>query len=316
MKRLERWHMHFTIHQLKQKGLKISQIARKLNISRNTVYKYLSMNPDEFHQFLDHLATHSKKLDPYEQQMVQWLQDYPDLSAAQIWDWLKERHPSLKIGASTVRSYVRQLRQQYGIPKSFQQRQYEAIPDPPMGEQIQVDFGETKLKNRQGNDVRLWFITFVLAHSRYKFVHWQDRPFTTRDVIEAHELAFAYYGGMTKEIVYDQDHLLLISENYGDIILTHEFASYVRERGFRLHICRKQDPESKGRIENVVKYVKQNFARHRLFTTVDQLNEDCLAWLGRTGNAVIHHTTKKIPAEVFVIEKQHPSPGPQNTTKI
>jgi transposase len=100
--------------------------------------------------------------------MVQWLQDYPDLSAAQIWDWLKERHPSLKIGASTVRSYVRQLRKQYGIPKSFQQRQYEAIPDPPMGDQIQVDFGETKLKNRQGNYVRLWFITFVLAHSRYK----------------------------------------------------------------------------------------------------------------------------------------------------
>jgi orotate phosphoribosyltransferase-like protein len=53
MKRLERWHMYFSIHQMKQKGLKVSQIARKLNISRNTVYKYLSMNPDEFKQFVD-----------------------------------------------------------------------------------------------------------------------------------------------------------------------------------------------------------------------------------------------------------------------
>ncbi|WP_171005994.1 Mu transposase domain-containing protein [Paenibacillus naphthalenovorans] len=133
-------------------------------------------------------------------------------------------------------------------------------------------------------------------------------PFVTKDVIDAHELAFVYYGGMTREIVYDQDHLLLASENYGDLILTHEFASYVRQRGFHVRMCRKQDPESKGRVENVVKYVKQNSARHRMFVSVDKLNEECLSWLDRTGNALVHHTTKKIPAEVFAIEKQHLRP--------
>jgi predicted transcriptional regulator YheO len=33
--------MYIDIYQLKQLGLNISQITRKLNISRNTVYKYL-----------------------------------------------------------------------------------------------------------------------------------------------------------------------------------------------------------------------------------------------------------------------------------
>src|SRR5690606_3018424 len=65
---------------------------------------------------------------------------------------------------------------------------------------------------------------------------------------------------------------------------------------------------SKGRIENVVKYVKRNFARHRIFSSVDKLNEDCLAWLDRTGNALVHHTTKNIPAEVFALEKHHLRP--------
>ncbi|WP_144941637.1 IS21 family transposase [Paenibacillus sp. 32O-W] len=315
MKRLTRWHMYFSIHQMKAKGLKISQIARKLKVSRNTVYKYLEMNPDEFKQFMEDLETRKKKLDPYEQRIIQWLKEYPDLSAAQVWDWLKEHHPEIEVGESTVRSYVRMLRKMYGIPKEVQQRQYEAIPDPPMGEQMQVDFGEMKLKNLQGNIVKCWFVTFVLSHSRYKFVHWQDRPFVTKDVIDAHELAFTYYGGMTKEIVYDQDHLLLTSENFGDLILTHEFAAYVHHRGFQVHMCRKQDPESKGRIENVVKYVKQNFARHRVFVSVDKLNEECLAWLDRTGNALIHHTTKKIPAEVFAIEKQSLRPVPEKIKK-
>ncbi len=36
--------MYIEIYQLKQLGLNVSQIARKLNISRNTVYKYLDMS--------------------------------------------------------------------------------------------------------------------------------------------------------------------------------------------------------------------------------------------------------------------------------
>jgi len=304
MNRLKRWHMYFTIHELNEKGLKVAQIARKLNISRNTVYKYLNMNPDDFHEFLDEAETRSKKLDPYESRILNWLKEYPDLSSAQVWDWLREQYPDLSVGASTVRSYVRMLRERYGIPKIQPHRDYEAVPDPPMGQQMQVDFGETKMRNVRGVLVKTWFIAFVLAHSRHKFVYWQDRPFVTRDVVEAHEKAFAFFGGMTHEIVYDQDHLLLTSENYGDLILTHEFALYVQKCGFQVRACRRKDPESKGRVENVVKFVKRNFARHRIFTTVDQLNEDCLAWLERTGNALMHHTTKKIPAEVFAIERQ------------
>ena len=41
----------------------------------------------------------------------------------------------------------------------------------------------------------------------------------------------------------------------GDIILTAEFQSYCEERKLNLSICRKADPESKGRIENVVGFM-------------------------------------------------------------
>ena len=55
-------------------------------------------------------------------------------------------------------------------------------------------------------------------------------------------------------IVYDQDTLLLISENKGDLILTEAFRKYAEYRGFKLHFCRKSDPQSKGKVENVIKY--------------------------------------------------------------
>lgn len=308
MRKKERWPMYFAIQEQKKLGLRKSQVARNLNLSRNTVMKYWNMSVDEYKQFLESLETRSKKLDSFETEILSWLRKYPDLSGAQVMDWLQERYKDVKIAESTVRNYVSGLRMEYGIPKEKRMRQYEAVEELPMGKQMQVDFGEAKLRHPEGYLVRLWFITFVLSRSRYKYAKWQDRPFTTADVVHAHEEAFEFYGGLPEEIVYDQDHLLLTSENHGDLILTHEFAKYVEERNFRIHMCRKGDPESKGKIESVVKYIKRNFARHRPFTNVDKLNEQCIAWLHRTGNAKMHQTTKKIPAEVYAIEKAYLRP--------
>jgi len=308
LKNEDRWPMYFAIQEQKRLGLRKSQVARNLDISRNTVIKFWEMTVDEYKEFLERLETRSKKLESFETEIVSWLRKYPDLSAAQVMDWLKERYGGLEVAESTVRNYVRGLRMEYGIPKAKRMRQYEAVEELPMGKQMQVDFGEIKLRHIEGHLVKLWFITFVLSHSRYKFALWQDRPFTTADVVDAHEQAFEFYGGMPEEIVYDQDHLLLTSENHGDLILTHTFGKYVEERSFRIYMCRKGDPESKGKIENVVKYIKRNFARHRSFANVDKLNEQCLAWLRRTGNAMMHHTIKKIPAEVYALEKAYLRP--------
>ncbi|WP_299833884.1 hypothetical protein [uncultured Metabacillus sp.] len=71
-------------------------------------------------------------------------------------------------------------------------------------------------------------------------------------------------------------------------------------------------PESKGRIENVVGFVKKNFAKHRVFHNIDSWNEQGWEWLNRTGNSKIHNTTKKRPVEVFTLEKQHLKPVSKN----
>lgn len=47
---------------------------------------------------------------------------------------------------------------------------------------------------------------------------------------------------------------MAVSENYGDIIYTHEFEKFKQIMGFKVRLCRKADPESKGRVEAVIKY--------------------------------------------------------------
>ena len=315
--------LYLAIQQMAEQNFSVSQIAKQLKISRTTVYKYLEMTPEESYEWVNSLSSRKKKLDPYKDWLLAWLQEYSLLSAAQMQDWLLERFPDFMVGESTMRLYVNQLREEYQIQKTKKTRTYEATEEQPMGKQMQVDWGETRQKTTDKQEVKLYCICFVLSRSRYKYVEWLNRPFTTRDTIRSHENAFQYFGGMPEEIVYDQDHLITVSENAGDIILTNEFQAYIRQRDFRIYLCRKADPESKGMIENVVKYVKGNFADSRMFTTIENWNERCLEWLKRTGNFKVHSGTKKRPTEVFLLEKQHLktvsyllSPESTNTSSI
>ena len=164
----------------------------------------------------------------------------------------------------------------------------------PMGHQIQMDFGvkNMPLSNRQGYR-KVYFAGMVLANSRYKWGYFQNRPFTSSDLIRAMDGCFNYFGGITKEIVVDQDSIIVVSENNGDIIYTYEFEQYKQQMDFKMRVCRGQDPESKGMVESVVKFVKRNYLPHRYYMEPDVLNQSFLAWLNRTGNAKLHGTTKK-----------------------
>jgi transposase len=214
------------------------------------------MDMEKSYEWVGKLKTRRRKLDPYKARILSWLKEHPDLSAAQISDWLEEQCQFSDVGESTVRTYVKELRELYVIPKVMSSRSYEALEDSPMGKQIQVDFGEIKVENTEGKKVKLYAIVFILSNARFKYVEWLDRPFTTQDVIRTHEHAFEFFGGRTEEIVYDQDRLMTVSENNGDIILTQAFQSYRDQRGFNFYLCRAADPESKGKVENAVVCVK------------------------------------------------------------
>ena len=292
------------IHQLRKQRMRIAQIAKRLKISRTTVYKYLKMT---FEEAVEEFGPgdRKKKLDPYRDWIINWLKEFPSLSGAQIFDWLQEKFPDIDVGESTVRRYVNEIRELYQIEKKEEPRTFESVDELPPGKQLQVDWGQTIQKDIRGKEVHLYFIAFVLAHSRQKYTWWLNRPFTTEDTIRCHEMAFQYYGGIPEEIVYDQDNLIAVNENAGDLILTSAFQQYIQQRKFRVYLCRKADPESKGKVENVVKYVKYNFAKNRVFSTLEDWNDRSVKWLARTGNYKVHNTTKKRPCEVFLLEKQH-----------
>lgn len=302
LKKLVMW---YKVRELFLKGQTFSQISRNLGIHRETASRYAKMEESVFLSSDTYRRSFTHKLDRYENFVLEELQSCPSYSSKQIEDHLKERYgKDLKeVCSKTIFNFVIHIRAKYGIPKDNKDsRQMEKLPESPYGEYGQVDFGEYWMKREDGHHMKIYFFVMILSRSRYKFVYFDTRPFTSATSIYAHELAFQYYGGRPEKLIYDQDKVFLHDENLGDLEFTRKFQAFVDTVHFQPIFCRKSDPQSKGKVENAVKYVKINFLKGRTFKDIESLNKECLSWLERTANGSMHHGIFRIPSEEFALE--------------
>jgi transposase len=308
-KTIGNWIMYYEVHRLLRDGLSLAAIGKELVMDPRTVRRYSRMSEEEYGAFLGSRESRDKLLSGYASFIREKLQAHPAVSAAQMHDWLKEHYPDFpRTSPKTVYNFVMHLRQKYNIPLEEVGREYFVVEELPYGKQAQADFGHCILRSTEERRKRIHFFVMMLSRSRMKFVQFSDTPFTTRMAIDAHEAAFKFFCGKPVEVVYDQDRLFVVEERMGELLLTREFKDYVFEQEFQLHFCRKADPQSKGKVENVVKYVKQNFLYARAYYDLDTLQAQALGWLQRTGNGMPHSTTKKVPEQEWHMEQPHLTP--------
>lgn len=298
--------MYIHVQELKSLGFSKRKTAQVLAVHRATVSKYWDITTDEYTTMAEKIKKQSC-LAKYEPAILGWLYRHPSMTAAQVYDWLLE-HYRLNVSERLVRRYVGTLRRDHKLKKTSHPREYEAVEELPLGHQMQIDFGQQSMRTPDGQYVKVYFIGVVLSHSRYKWGYFLDRPFCSVDLVNCLDMCFEHCGGVANELVFDQDSIVTVSENYGDIIYTYEFEKYRKLHSLQIYLCRKADPESKGIVESVVKYVKGNFLPNRYFMNIDILNQSFTEWLDRTGNGKVHGTTKKIPAKVFEVERAHLRP--------
>ena len=301
--------MWYKIKELNEEKLTNQQIAKKLHIHRTTVSRYLFMSEEEFKRSQSYQRNYTHILDAYKDFIHKELELCDDLSASQVHDHLKENFKDLpEVSEKSVYNFVMRIRNEYNIEKSTKERYFQKCLETPYGKYAQVDFGERYMKGEDGTYKKVYFFAMVLCRSRAKYIYFSSTPFNSSLAVYAHELAFQYYGGIPETIIYDQDKVFIFRENMGDYILTNTFGTYVSHSSFRPLFCHKEDPQTKGKVENVVKYVKNNFLKGRKYKGIDILNHEAMEWLSRTGNGKIHAGTHRVPTEVLLIEREYLHP--------
>lgn len=289
----------------KGKGYSKKQIARELSISRKTVKKYLKMEEGEIAEYLKD-KERQKKLDKYREYIEHLLQKYPKLTAVKIKRKLETKTKEETASERTYRNYVNGLKETIAVK---QKRYYEPVIDMVAGVQSQVDAGEIRGVMIGGIATTIYFVVFVLSCSRLMHVAVSERPINTGRFIQMHDEAFSHFGGVVEECVYDQTKLVVIKEEFREVWFNEEFSRYAACAGFDIRICEGYDPESKGKVEAGVKYVKKDFFYGEEFSSMEGLKEELMKWTKEVANLRVHGTTKKKPAEVYEtdeIEKMKP----------
>lgn len=281
-------------------GLSIRAIAEQLGISRNTVRKYLRQDVAA----IDAAQTQrerEKKLDAHRAYMIYLLRTFPRLSSVKVARKLREKVGELDVSDRSLRRYVGQLK---ATIASRQRRYYAPVLDMVPGVQCQVDPGELREVLIGGEPRTVYFVVFVLSCSRLCYVGARFEPLDTDAFVQLHDEAFRYFGGVPEECVYDQTKMVVISEQFRELEVNQRFHAYATAAGFRIHACCGYDPESKGKVEAGVKYVKQDAFYGDTFRDEADVHSHLRQWLDEVANVRIHGTTGRQPRVHFEAEER------------
>ena len=282
------------------------QIARTLNISRPTVKRAISMSGGPRYE---RTVPYESVLDPFKDEICHMVESTNgDIFATVIYEKLSSQEgtretPRYDGGYQTLYRYVRFIKEQLTPKEAFLRI------EPPAGFDAQCDWGKVDLII-SGSPLRVSLFALMLSYSRYKFARLfflerQECFFT------GHVEAFSYFGGLPKQVTYDNltTAVAKILKGRGRT----EQEAFVRFRGefpFSSNFAARRKANEKGKVENQIGYIKSHaFALDKEFDTIDDANAYLLAWLDKDAKRV-HSTHKEVILDRFLREKEHLNPLP------
>ena len=129
---------------------------------------------------------------------------------------------------------------------------------------------------------------------------------TLATVIAGLEEAFAYFGGVPTELLFDQMKAVIIDDQRaeGGKLLEHpEFLRFAAHWDFRIRACRPYRAKTKGKVERPIRYLRDNFFYGREFIGDADLDAQRLHWLDGVANVRTHRTTQCVPRVRFETEE-------------
>jgi hypothetical protein len=142
----------------------------------------------------------------------------------------------------------------------------------------------------------------VLCYSRYFFMQFhRDERLPT--LLSAHVDAFQFFGGVTRTVVYDNMSTITYGRRGRDVLWNPEFLTFARHYMYEPRLCRPGDPNRKGKVESIFRFAEEDFVRGSSFESWEHLDRAAEVWLKQVANQRRHGTTRLVPEEVWLMER-------------
>lgn len=179
------------------------------------------------------------------------------------------------------------------------------------GLQAQVDWKENlKMISKQEELFEVNIFLMVLGYSRTKFVKLTSDK-TQKTLFECMNEAFKYFGGIPKEIVFDNMATVVdrVNSRIGNVKLNTKFVQYSKDIGFNPITCRIYRPQTKGKVESLAKLVDRLQVYNHEFETYEELEKIVKMFMNEINNEISQGTNMK-PIERLTKETKYLLPLP------
>ncbi|WP_235473225.1 IS21 family transposase [Lysinibacillus macroides] len=286
--------INYIRHEVNQKGRSYKDVAKSVKHDWRTVKKYA--NQEEFPQTLKQKRK-SPVMDKVKPIIDQWLEE--DLkfkkkfqrTAKRMFTQLMEEH-NFEGSERSVRRYVSKRKAELKKEAEGAALPLETVPGT-----AQVDFGKAPF-HYGGTVIELPFLVMSFPFST-TFYYQVFPSENTECFLEGLQRIFMRLGNVPKTIRFDNLSPAVVKiHNNGERDLTDSFERFVLHYGFEAEFCNPGSGNEKGHVENMVKYIRNNFLLPApYFTDLDDFNEQ--QWLLAEKDQLRVHYEKEIEQRVL-----------------
>ena len=169
---------------------------------------------------------------------------------------------------STIKRYIAAhkhllpAKRQQVSPQGNRGRRYMTEP----GEKLQMDWGFTKVLNPDGAEFQVACFAMICHHCGQRYVEFFPNA--------------------------RQENLFI-----GMTVWQKDYDAFMKTVGFETKLCKPRHPFTKGKVERLVRFVKENFLVDRVFSNVTDLNWQALEWCNRQ-NGIYHKAVDGVPQQI------------------
>ena len=199
---------------------------------------------------------------------------------------------------STVKRYIAShkhlvpAKRQLVAPQGSRGRRFTTEP----GEAYQMDWGFTKVVDYDGSEYNVACFAMVCHYCGQQYVEFF--PNAKQENLFIGMLHAFGYMGIPEHVLTDNMKSVVLHRDFeGHPVWQKDYESFMKTVGFQTKLCKPRHPFTKGKVERLVRFVKENFLAGRVFWNITDLNRAALEWCNRQ-NGSYHNAAAGVPQEL------------------
>ena len=200
-----------------------------------------------------------------------------------------------KGGLTTVKNYIGSHQDLVPAPRILavatpnRGRRYETEP----GELFQMDWGFVEVENASGSTYKVACFAMICHCCGQRYIEFFPNA-KQENLFIGMIHAFLYMGIPEHVLTDNMKSVVIRRDEQGHPIWQKDYELFMGNLGFETKLCKPRHPFTKGSVERLVRFVKDNFLPGRVFSEITDLNYEAIRWCN-TQNSIYHRAVDCIP---------------------